>query len=63
MSIQKIYLINIKIFHIYLKKKLGSVENLVCDILDKKICCSHMCFKTSIKSWIITKKGAQSNSI
>ena len=29
----------------------------------RKICCSYKCFKTSTKSWIKTKKGAQSNSI
>ena len=29
----------------------------------KKICCSHNNFKTSIKLWINTKQGTQSNSI
>ena len=29
----------------------------------RKICCSHKNLKTSIKSWINTEKGAQSNSI
>ena len=29
----------------------------------RKICCSRKNFKTSIKSWINTEKGAQSNSI
>ena len=29
----------------------------------RKICCLHKSFKTSIKSWINTKKGTQSNSI
>ena len=45
------------------RKKTGNVEKLVCSIEDKKLCCLHKCFKTSIKSWINTKKGAQSDSI
>ena len=45
------------------KKKIGKFEKLICNIQDKKICCSHKNFITSIKSWINTKKGTQSNSI
>ena len=45
------------------RKKFKKVEKLVCGIEDKKICCSYKSFKTSIKSRINTKKGAQSNSI
>ena len=46
------------------RKKVGKVEKLVCDVDDKKkICYSQKCFKTSIKSWVSTKKSTQSNSI
>ena len=45
------------------RKKVGKIEKLVCDVGNKKICYSHKSFKTSIKSWINTKKGTQSNSI
>ena len=30
---------------------------------ETKLCCSHKGFKTSIKSWINTKKSTQGNSI
>ena len=41
------------------RKQLGKVEKLVCSVEDKKkICRSPQNFKTSIKSWINTKKGA-----
>ena len=46
------------------RKKLQKVEKLVCGIEDKrKIRHSHKSFKTSTKSWINTKRSAQSNSI
>ena len=46
------------------RKKINKCEKFVCSIEDKeKICCSHKCFKTSIKSRTNTKKSAQSNSI
>ena len=45
------------------RKKLETLEKLVCGIEDKKICCSHKSFKKSIKSCMNTKKGAHSNSI
>ena len=45
------------------RKKLEKVKKLVCGKEDKKKCCSHQSFKTSIKSWINTKKSTQSNSI
>ena len=43
------------------RKKLEKVEKLICSIEDKEKCYSHKSFKTSIKSWINTKKGTQSN--
>ena len=41
-------------------KKLEKVKK---NLKTKKICCSHKSFKTSIKSWINTKKCIQCNSI
>ena len=43
------------------RKKGEKVEKLICSIEDKKKCYSHKNFKTSIKSWVKTKKGTQSN--
>ena len=45
------------------RKKLEKVEKLICSIEDKEKCYSHKSFKTSIKSWINTKRSTQSNSI
>ena len=45
------------------RKNIGKCEKLICGIKHKKICCSHKSFKSSIKSWINTKIGTQSNSI
>ena len=45
-------------------KKIEKVEKIICSVEDKKkTCYSHKSFKTSIKSWVKTKKGTQSNSI
>ena len=38
------------------RNKIKKCNKLACNILDKKQCCSHKSFKTSIKSWINTKK-------
>ena len=40
------------------RKKLEKVEKLICSIEDKEKCYSHKSFKTSIKSWINTKRSA-----
>ena len=45
------------------RKKSKNVKSLLKTHKIKKICCSHKCFKTSIKSWTNTKKGTQSNSV
>ena len=45
------------------RKQLRKVKKLVCGKEDKKICCSHKGFKTSIKSWFKTKKSTQNNSV
>ena len=46
------------------RKKIGKCNKLICNMQDKKkICCSQKGFKTSIKSWIDTKKGAHTNPI
>ena len=34
---------------------------LACNLYDKKLCCSHKSFKTSIKSWTNIKERAQNN--
>ena len=45
----------------YLAEKKNCLKSkLSCNIQDKKICCSHKNFITSIKSWINTKKRTQS---
>ena len=38
------------------RNKIKKCNKLACNTLDKKQCCSHKSFKTSIKSWINTKK-------
>ena len=38
------------------RNKIKKCNKLAYNILDKKQCCSHKSFKTSIKSWINTKK-------
>ena len=43
------------------RMKTEKYNKLTCRVHD--ICCAHKSFKTNIKSWINTKKGAQSNSI
>ena len=43
------------------RRKLEKVEKLVCSIEDRKIYHTHKSFKTSTKSWINTKRCAQSN--
>ena len=60
----------IKVFNLYKdlpclpeREKIRKFKKLICNIRDKENCCSHKSFKTSIKSWINTKKGTQSNSI
>ena len=47
------------------RKKLRKVKKLTKTVVQKtkKICCSHMNFKTSTKSWFKTKKGTQGHSI
>ena len=44
-------------------KKIEKCNNPVCNIYDRKLCCSHKSFKTSIKLCINNKKSAQSNRI
>ena len=34
------------------KMKINKCNKLVCNMYDKKLCCSHKSFKTSIRSWI-----------
>ena len=43
------------------KKRLKKLKNLFVVQKTKKICYSHKDFKTSIRSWVKTKKGSQSN--
>ena len=39
------------------RMKIGKCKKLVCNFYDKKkLCCSHMIIKTSLKSWTNTKK-------
>ena len=42
------------------RKKIKKCNKLICDIQDKE---KYVVHRTSIKSWINTKKGARSNSI
>ena len=44
------------------RKKVEKVENLICSIENKEKYL-HKSFKTSVKSWVKTKKSAQSNSV
>ena len=37
--------------------KINKCSKLVCTIEDKKLCCSHKSFKTSIKLWINNEKS------
>ena len=46
------------------RKKIEKCKKLVWNIHNKKkLCCTHKSLKTSIKSWINTKKSTQSNSV
>ena len=45
------------------RRKLGNVEKLITSIDDKKLYNTHICIKTSTKSWINIKKSTQSNRI
>ena len=38
------------------RMKITKCSKLVCNLYDKKLCCSRKNFKTSIKSWFSTKK-------
>ena len=38
------------------RMKRNKCNKLVCNLYDKKLCCSHKIFKTGIKTWINTKK-------
>ena len=40
------------------RMKINKCNKLVCNLYNKKLCCLHKDFKTSIKSWISFKKGA-----
>ena len=55
---------SIVIYHFYLYEwKLKNARSLFIAHMTKKRCCTHKSLKTSIKSWINTKKSTQSNSI
>ena len=43
------------------RMKIDKCDKLVCNLYDKKLCCSHKSFKTSIRSWISLLKSSQSN--
>ena len=43
--------------------KINEYNKLGCNLHDKKLCCSHNSFKTSIKSFISFEKSSQNNSI
>ena len=63
-SIQKRYLIIIRIYHFYPKeKRLKNSKNLFVAQKTKKNCFSYKSFKTGIKSRNRTKKGTLSNSV
>ena len=47
----KFHMICIMIYHSPGGMKIKQCNNLVCNLYDKKLCCSHKSFKTSIKSW------------
>ena len=38
------------------RRKIEKYDQLVCNLHDKKLCCAHKNFKTSIKSWTNIKK-------
>ena len=45
------------------KKKLKKKKKFLQHRRQEKMCYSHKSFKTSIKSWVKTKKGTQNNSV
>ena len=46
------------------RKKAEKLEKPICSIeKQRKICYSHNSFKTSIKSWLKTKRGTQNHSV
>ena len=40
------------------RMKIGKCKKLVCNLYDKKICCSHKIIKTNLKSWANIKEGS-----
>ena len=40
------------------RMEINKCKKLVCNLYDKKICCTHRVIKTSIKSWIKVKKNS-----
>ena len=40
------------------RMKIDKCKKLVCNLLNKKICCAYKIIKTSIKSWIKIKKDS-----
>ena len=40
------------------RMKIGKYKKLVCNLYDKKLCCSHKIIKTSLKSWANIKEGS-----
>ena len=40
------------------RMKIGKCKKLVCNLYDKKNCCSHKTIKTSLKLWSNIKKGS-----
>ena len=62
--IQKNYLVFIKIYYFYPKKKVEKVEKFICSIEDKEKYVIHVrALKKSIKSWFKIKTGMQNNSV
>ena len=52
------------IYNSYQKeRKSTKCSKLVCNLYDKKLCCSHKILKTTIRSWSNIKESAQSNSV
>ena len=45
------------------RKKINKCNKLVCNLYDKKLCCSFKIIKTSIKSWVNVKESSLSNSV
>ena len=43
--------------------KIDQWNKLVCNLYDKKLCCSYMIIKSSIKSWTNIKESSKSNPI